>query len=151
MLVKKDGTIPSGSPLFDEASIDVVGQSQDANTEQVPLARLLSQFVAETNARQGLSEVSSAPVPNVDESEIEQATSPGMPAAMAAAEAVQQKHGDIHQLLAAIGPFLWSLEEAQKWVRDHGRGDATAEAHVRALGLLAKILAQLQARVDEIK
>jgi hypothetical protein len=55
----------------------------------------------------------------------------------------------MEQLLLAISPFLWSLEEAARWVRAHGAGDVTAEQHARALSLLARILAQLQARIDE--
>jgi hypothetical protein len=102
--VTKDGT------LIDEDSIDVAQPSQDANTEQVPLSLLLSRFIAETNARQSVSdaksEVSASPIPAVDESELDGGlTSPGMPAAKAAAEAVRERRGDVAQLLAAIGPF----------------------------------------------
>jgi hypothetical protein len=82
----------------------------------------------------------------------EEATSPGMiPAAFAAAEAIEAKRGEITQLVQAIGPFLWSLEEAAKWVKDLAEtGDGTAQQHARSLALLARILAQLQARVDEL-
>ena len=54
------------------------------------------------------------------------------------------------QLLASIGPFLWSLEGAERWVRAHGAGEPEAESYARALGLLARVLSQLKARVDEV-
>lgn len=77
-------------------------------------------------------------------------TSPGLvPVAKTGADALKEKRGDIAQLLASIAPFLWSLEAAEKWVRDHAAGDAEGEAHARSLALLARVLGQLQARIDE--
>ncbi|HEY4223082.1 MAG TPA: hypothetical protein VGO62_17110 [Myxococcota bacterium] len=81
----------------------------------------------------------------------EEPTSPGlMPVPHTGAEAARERRGEIKQLLASIGPFLWSLEGALKWIDEHGHGDGDAQQHVRALGLLARVLSQLQARVDEV-
>jgi hypothetical protein len=83
--------------------------------------------------------------------ELEPRTEPGLrPAAVAAAEAAASPRGELGELLAAISPFLWSLEDAARWADSlAAAGDANAAGHARALHLLAKILAQLQARIDE--
>ncbi len=72
------------------------------------------------------------------------------PAAVVAEEAAADKRGEIGQLLAAVSPFLWSLEDAARWAEGLAdAGDSAARNHARAMHLLAKILAQLQARIDE--
>lgn len=73
------------------------------------------------------------------------------PAAIAAAEALAQHRGELGDLLAAVSPFLWSLEDASRWAAERGaQGDVTAANHARTLMLLAKILGQLQARIDDM-
>lgn len=81
----------------------------------------------------------------------EPTTQPNMrPAAAAVQEALSEKRGEIGDLLAAVSPFLWSLEDASRWAAELGaKGDPVAQSHARSLTLLAKILAQLQARIDE--
>ncbi len=81
----------------------------------------------------------------------EPTTQPNMrPAAAAVQEALAEKRGEIGDLLAAVSPFLWSLEDASRWAAELGaKGDPVAQSHARTLTLLAKILAQLQARIDE--
>jgi hypothetical protein len=95
-----------------------------------------------------------APVPPQrisDTGDFEPVTSPGLrPAPVAALEALKEKRGEIGELLAAVSPFLWSLEDAARWADALAEsGDATAKNHARTLKLLAKILGQLQARIDE--
>lgn len=84
--------------------------------------------------------------------DLEQNTQPGLrPAPVAAVEALQEKRGEIGELLAAISPFLWSLEDAARWADAlAAEGNTTAAGHARELHLLAKILAQLQARIDDL-
>jgi hypothetical protein len=86
-----------------------------------------------------------------DDDELEEPTTqPNMPAAKAAIEAAQQKRGELGELLAAVSPFLWSLEDAARWADEKAAaGDKSAKNHARTLFLLARILAQLQARIDE--
>jgi hypothetical protein len=94
-----------------------------------------------------------APAPRLVSStgEGEPATSPGLrPAPIAALEALREKRGEIGSLLAAVSPFLWSLEDAARWADALAEaGDPSAKNHARTLKLLAKILGQLQARIDE--
>lgn len=82
----------------------------------------------------------------------EPTTQPNMrPAAAAAQEAAREKRGEIGDLLAAVSPFLWSLEDASRWASELGQqGDPVALSHAKTLTLLAKILAQLQARIDDV-
>lgn len=82
----------------------------------------------------------------------EPATQPNLrPAANAVQEALAEKRGEIGDLLAAVSPFLWSLEDASRWAGELGaKGDPVAQSHARTLMLLAKILAQLQARIDDV-
>jgi CheY-like chemotaxis protein len=82
----------------------------------------------------------------------EPTTQPNMrPAAAAVQEALDEKRGEIGDLLAAVSPFLWSLEDASRWAGELGaQGDPVAQSHARTLTLLAKILAQLQARIDDV-
>lgn len=82
----------------------------------------------------------------------EPSTQPNMrPAAMAVDEARAISRGEIGELLAAVSPFLWSLEDASRWAAALGAsGDPAAANHARTLMLLAKILGQLQARIDEV-
>lgn len=85
-----------------------------------------------------------------DESDV--ITQPGLrPVALAAVEArAQAPRGEVGALLAAISPFLWSLEDAARWAEGLGAaGNETAANHARMLQLLARILAQLQARIEE--
>lgn len=82
--------------------------------------------------------------------EFEPLTEPGIPAPLAAVQALAERRGEIGALLAAVSPFLWSLEDAARWADTlAAAGDATAAGHARTMHLLARILAQLQARIDE--
>jgi hypothetical protein len=86
-----------------------------------------------------------------DADEPEPATQPNLqPIAKAPGEALAQRRGELGALLAAVGPFLWSLEDAARWAQALAdAGDEGARSHAKSLLLLARILAQLQARIDE--
>lgn len=98
-----------------------------------------------------LPPVAAPPPSEPGDEEIEALTVPGLrPAPEAAVEALHERRGEIGALLAAVSPFLWSLEDAARWADSlAATGDPTAASHARAMHLLAKILAQLQARIDE--
>lgn len=139
-----DATRPVKRVSFNEPSVD----AHDQPTKLVPPIGALSLAIGDLTS-DGLQRLHQDHAGDANEFEVE-LTSPGlMPAAQTGADALKEKRGDIAQLLASIAPFLWSLEAAEKWVRDHAQGDAEGEAHARSLALLARILGQLQARIDE--
>lgn len=62
----------------------------------------------------------------------------------------QRRRGEVAALLDAISPFLWGLEDAARFVEEQAQsGDPRALSHVKTLRLLAKLLGQLQKRIDE--
>ncbi len=155
-----DGTTRTDAPYppplsLDDATrpikriaLDPAVDAHDQPTKLVPPVEALSLAIGDLTS-DGLRRLHQDHAGGVNEFEVE-VTSPGlMPAAQTGADAFKEKRGDIAQLLASIAPFLWSLEAAEKWVRDHANGDAEGEAHARSLALLARVLGQLQARIDE--
>ncbi|MDP2344472.1 MAG: hypothetical protein Q8O67_26185 [Deltaproteobacteria bacterium] len=76
-------------------------------------------------------------------------TSPGKPAADVQ-DAIAPR-GEIRDVLLAVAPFLWGLDDCARYLEDlHGHHVAGADVHARTVRLVARLLAQLQARVDEI-
>ena len=76
-------------------------------------------------------------------------TSPGKPAADVQ-DAIAPR-GEIRDVLLAVAPFLWGLDDCARYLEDlHGHHVAGADVHARTVRLVARLLAQLQARVDEL-
>jgi hypothetical protein len=129
-------------------SLEPAVDAHDQATKLVPPIEAVSLAIGDMTS-DGLQRLHQDHAGEASEFEVE-VTSPGlMPAPKTGADAMKERRGDIAQLLASIAPFLWSLEAAEKWVRDHANGDAEGEAHARSLALLARVLGQLQARIDE--
>lgn len=62
-----------------------------------------------------------------------------------------EMNGEVGQLLSAISPFLWGLEDASAYMdRLAQGGEPMAVTHARTLKLLAKLLTQLKNRVDDL-
>ncbi len=77
-------------------------------------------------------------------------TSPGKPAANV--QAALEPRGDIKDVLLAVAPFVWGLDDCARYLDDlHAHHVAGADVHARTVRLVANLLAQLQARVDELK
>lgn len=58
--------------------------------------------------------------------------------------------GELGDLISAISPFLWGLEDASNWAqRKADDGDMDAMTHARTLKLLTKLIEQLQQRIDK--
>lgn len=62
-----------------------------------------------------------------------------------------RRRGEIGELLNAVSPFLWGLQDAAGYVDELAAQDPRALAHAKTLRLLAKLLGQLQRRIDEIE
>jgi hypothetical protein len=61
-----------------------------------------------------------------------------------------QHRGEIGELLDALSPFWWSLDDASQYLRERSeRGDVDATTHARTLQTVLKILDQVRDRVDE--
>lgn len=142
-----DATRPV-DPVSLGGSFEPAADAHDQPTKLVPPVDAVSLAIGDLTS-DGLQRLHQDHAGVANEFEVE-ITSPGlMPAPKTGADAMKERRGDIAQLLASIAPFLWSLEAAEKWVRDHANGDAEGEAHARSLALLARVLGQLQARIDE--
>ncbi len=62
----------------------------------------------------------------------------------------QEGRGEIAELLRAISPFLWGLEDAGRWADGKAAdGDMTAMTHARTLKLVTKLLTQLKEKIEE--
>ncbi|HEY4221398.1 MAG TPA: hypothetical protein VGO62_08645, partial [Myxococcota bacterium] len=48
-------------------------------------------------------------------------------------------------LVSAVGPMLWGLEQAIKYLEPFGAGEATLQSHVKQLQLLEKVLQRIAA------
>jgi hypothetical protein len=58
--------------------------------------------------------------------------------------------GELGDLLAAVSPFLWSLEDACHWAEQlAASGDPIAQMHARTLKAVVKVLEQVHARIEE--
>lgn len=69
---------------------------------------------------------------------------------LAAAPSATDTKTEIRALFGAIGPFVWSLNDAACWAEGLARrGDTQALAHAQTLRALGRILEQLQERVEE--
>jgi hypothetical protein len=60
------------------------------------------------------------------------------------------KKGEVGELLRAISPFLWGLDDAARYMDVRAAlGDVGAQGHQRTLKLLGTLLRQLQQRIDD--
>jgi hypothetical protein len=60
------------------------------------------------------------------------------------------KRGELGELLRAISPFLWGLDDAARYMDVRAAmGDVGAQGHQRTLKLLGNLLRQLQQRIDD--
>jgi len=80
----------------------------------------------------------------------DRSTSPGMKPAADVQDALVPR-GEIVDILRAVAPFLWGLDDCARFLDDlsahHVQG---ADVHARTVRLVARLLAQLHARVDEL-
>jgi hypothetical protein len=80
----------------------------------------------------------------------ERSTSPGMRPAANVQDALAPR-GEIVDVLRAVAPFLWGLDDCARFLDDlsqhHVKG---ADVHARTVRLVARLLAQLHARIDEL-
>jgi predicted Zn finger-like uncharacterized protein len=53
-------------------------------------------------------------------------------------------NGNVGALVSAVGPMLWGLEQAIKYLEPYGANEAALAAHVRQLQLLQVVLQRLQ-------
>jgi hypothetical protein len=51
--------------------------------------------------------------------------------------------GNVAALVSAVGPMLWGLEQAIKYLEPFGASEAQLAAHVKQLQLLEKVLQRL--------
>ena len=51
---------------------------------------------------------------------------------------------NVGALVSAVGPMLWGLEQAIKYLEPYGANEAALAAHVRQLQLLQVVLQRLQ-------
>lgn len=81
----------------------------------------------------------------------ERSTSPGMKPAADVQDALAPR-GDIADVLRAVAPFLWGLDDCSRFLDDlvqhHVPG---ADVHARTIRLVSRLLAQLNARIDELE
>ncbi len=88
-------------------------------------------------------------IPQTREGDETVETTPGKPAADVQ-DAITPR-GEIREVLRAVAPFLWGLDDCARYLEDlHAQDQAGAETHARTVRLVARLLAQLQARVDEL-
>jgi hypothetical protein len=60
------------------------------------------------------------------------------------------QRGEVGELLRAISPFLWGLDDAARYMDVRAAmGDVGAQGHQRTLKLLGNLLRQLQKRIDD--
>jgi CheY-like chemotaxis protein len=58
---------------------------------------------------------------------------------------------EVAELLAAMGPFVWHLEDAARWAGERAAlGDGSARPHAQAVDTVARLLRQLVDRVERI-
>jgi len=63
---------------------------------------------------------------------------------------VSLRRGELGELLRAISPFLWGLDDAARYMDVRAAmGDVGAQGHQRTLKLLGNLLRQLQQRIDD--
>ncbi len=81
----------------------------------------------------------------------ERSTSPGMKPAADVQDALAPR-GDIADVLRAVAPFLWGLDDCSRFLDDLAQHHVPgADVHARTIRLVSRLLAQLNARIDELE